>query len=77
LGRSLTERLGYPADDLDRIPAQAIESVAGGGYHFHLADIQEGASVIDLGSDSGTDTFFSSLKVGPQGQVISIDMTDP
>ena len=39
LGRGLTERLGYSADDLDRIPAQAIESFAGVGYCFHLADI--------------------------------------
>ncbi len=77
LGRGLTERLGYPADDLDRIPAQAIESFAGVGYYFHLADIQEGESVVDLGSGSGTDTFVASLKVGSQGQVIGIDMTDP
>jgi hypothetical protein len=33
--------------------------------------------VIDLGTDSGTDTFFASLKVRSQGQVIGIDMTDP
>ncbi len=77
MGRGLTERLGYPAADLDRIPAQAIESFAGVGYYFHLADIQEGESVVDLGSGSGTDTFVASLKVGSQGQVIGIDMTDP
>ena len=77
LGRGLTERLGYPAGDLDRIPAQAIESFAGVGYYFHLADIQEGESVVDLGSGSGTDTFVASLKVGSQGQVTGIDMTDP
>ena len=77
MGRGLTERLGYPADDLDRIPAEAIEAVAGVGYYFHLADIQEGESVVDLGSGSGTDTFFASLKVRSQGQVIGIDMTDP
>ena len=32
MGRALTERLGYPSDDLDRIPAEAIESFAGVGY---------------------------------------------
>lgn len=77
LGRGLTERLGYPADDLDRIPAQAIESFTGVGYYFHLADIRDGESVVDLGSGSGTDTFVASLKVGSQGQVTGIDMTDP
>jgi arsenite methyltransferase len=28
-GRALAERLGYPADLLDRIPGEAIESFAG------------------------------------------------
>jgi arsenite methyltransferase len=30
-GRPLAERLGYPPADLDRIPAAAIDSFAGGG----------------------------------------------
>ena len=76
MGRALAERLGYPAQDLDRIPAEAIESFAGVGYYFHLADLKEGESVLDLGSGSGTDTFVAALKVGPSGQVIGIDMTD-
>jgi hypothetical protein len=32
IGRALAERLGYPPEDLDRIPAAAIESFAGVGY---------------------------------------------
>lgn len=40
MGRPLTERLGYAPDDLDRIPTAAIESFAGVGYYFHLADPQ-------------------------------------
>ena len=67
MGRALAERLGYPAQDLDRIPAEAIESFAGVGYYFHLADLKEGESVLDLGSGSGTDTFVAALKVGPSG----------
>lgn len=31
MGRALTERLGYAAADLDRIPAESIESFAGVG----------------------------------------------
>ncbi|MCH8154682.1 MAG: methyltransferase domain-containing protein, partial [Proteobacteria bacterium] len=76
MGRALTERLGYPPADLDRIPAQAIESFAGVGYYFHLADLKAGESVIDLGSGSGTDTFMAALKVGSIGQVVGVDMTD-
>jgi len=76
MGRALAERLGYAQPDLDRIPAEAIESFAGVGYYFHLADPKPGEIVVDLGSGSGTDTFIAALKVGPRGKVIGIDMTD-
>jgi SAM-dependent methyltransferase len=76
MGRGLAERLGYAPQDLDRIPAAAIESFAGVGYYFHLANLQEGESVVDLGSGSGTDTFVAALKVGASGKVVGIDMTD-
>jgi len=64
MGRALAERLGYLSEDLDRIPAEAIDSFAGVGYFFHLANLKEGESVIDLGSGSGMDTFVAALKVG-------------
>lgn len=76
MGRVLAERLGYAPADLDRIPAEAIESFAGVGYYFHLADLKEGETVLDLGSGSGMDTFIAALKVGAHGKVIGIDMTD-
>ncbi|WP_101295656.1 methyltransferase domain-containing protein [Halegenticoccus soli] len=76
MGRPLAERLGYPADDLDRIPAEALESFAGVGYHFDLADIGEGDDVLDLGSGSGTDAFVAALRVGESGSVTGLDMTD-
>jgi ubiquinone/menaquinone biosynthesis C-methylase UbiE len=76
MGRGLAERLGYPPADLDKIPAEAIESFAGVGYFFHLAAIKTGETVIDLGSGSGMDTFVAALKVGPRGKVIGVDMTD-
>lgn len=75
-GRVLAERLGYESADLDRIPAGAIESFAGVGYFFDLADIAPGQTVLDLGSGSGTDVFVAALKVGEQGKVIGLDMTD-
>jgi len=75
-GRPLAERLGYRTDDLDRIPAAAIESFAGVGYFQDLAAITSGEAVLDLGSGSGTDTFVAALKTGPEGRVVGIDMTD-
>ena len=76
MGRAMAERLGYPPADLDSIPEQAIESFAGVGYYFHLARLKDGETVLDLGSGSGMDTFFASLKVGRHGKVIGVDMTD-
>ncbi len=76
MGRVLAERLGYSPEDLERIPAEAIDSFAGVGYYFHLANLNEGESIIDLGSGSGMDTFVAALKVGKNGKVVGIDMTD-
>ena len=75
MGRALAERLGYSPYDLDRVPAPSIESFAGVGHHFELAALQSGERVLDLGSGSGLDSFVASLKVGPTGQVVGIDMT--
>ena len=75
MGRELALRLGYDAEDLDNIPAEAIASFAGVGCYFPLADIKLGEKVIDLGSGSGMDAFIANLKSGNEGQIIGIDMT--
>jgi arsenite methyltransferase len=74
-GRPLTERLGYPPAELDRIPAAAIDSFAGVGYFLDLAAIAPGETVLDLGSGSGTDSFLAALATGSDGHVIGVDMT--
>jgi arsenite methyltransferase len=75
MGRALAERLGYPTDLLDRVPEGAIESFAGVGYFFDLADLKDGESVLDLGSGSGMDVFSAALQVGERGRVVGVDMT--
>jgi SAM-dependent methyltransferase len=76
LGRPLAERLGYPAELLDTVPAEALASFAGVGYALDLAGLTPGLRVLDLGSGSGTDAFAAAHLVGPTGQVTGIDMTD-
>ena len=75
MGRPLAERRGYPADLLDKIPVQAIESFAGVGYFTDLADLRPGERVLDLGSGSGTDSFAVAALVGPSGRVVGVDFT--
>ncbi len=76
MGRSLAEQLGYSPADLDRIPHQAVDSFAGVGFHFDLAAIAAGESVLDLGSGSGMDSFIAAVKTGGKGRVHGLDMTD-
>ncbi len=76
MGHGLAEKLGYEKGDLDRIPVAAIESFAGVGYYFGIADLKEGEHVLDLGSGSGMDVFVAALKVGRTGYIIGVDMTD-
>jgi arsenite methyltransferase len=74
-GRGLAEALGYPAGLLDRLPARAVSSFAGVGYHFGLANLVSGEHVLDLGSGSGMDAFAAAVAVGPQGSVTGVDIT--
>ena len=74
-GRPLAEALGYPAELLDRLPAEAVRSFAGVGYHFGLARLLPGELVLDLGSGSGMDVFAAAAQVGPQGGVTGVDIT--
>jgi ubiquinone/menaquinone biosynthesis C-methylase UbiE len=74
-GRGLAEALGYPSELLDRLPAEAVNSFAGVGYHFGLARLLPGERVLDLGSGSGMDVFAAAAQVGPHGSVVGVDIT--
>ena len=74
-GRPLAEALGYPADLLDRLPAEAVNSFAGVGYHLGVARLLPGERVLDLGSGSGMDVFAAAAHVGPGGFVTGVDIT--
>ena len=76
MGYGLAARLGYPSTDLDQVPPEAIESFAGVGHHLALAGLQSGDRVVDLGSGSGMDAFLAARQVGPDGEVVGVDMTD-
>ncbi|MGH7458628.1 MAG: methyltransferase domain-containing protein [Longimicrobiaceae bacterium] len=74
-GRAACEFVGYPTEQLDAIPAAAVESFAGVGYPFAADAIEPSDTVLDIGSGSGTDALIASHLAGPRGRVIGLDMT--
>jgi len=60
---------------MDSIPAEANLGL-GCGNPGAIAALQEGETVLDLGSGAGIDCFLSARKVGASGKVIGVDMTD-
>jgi ubiquinone/menaquinone biosynthesis C-methylase UbiE len=75
LGAPLALRVGYAEDRLARVPDAAVDSFAGVGYFFDLADLRSGETVVDLGSGSGMDVFYAAEYVGPTGRAIGVDFT--
>jgi SAM-dependent methyltransferase len=74
-GRTLAQLLGYTAEMLEGIPESSISRLAGTGNPFALGPLNAGECVIELGCGAGMDTLIASRMVGPNGRVISIDMT--
>ena len=70
------EFVGYPAEQLDGLPASAVESFAGVGYPFAADVIRSGDVVLDIGAGSGTDALIAARLVGPSGRVLGLDMTE-
>ena len=75
-GGAFAEMAGYATDELKILPAEVATSSFGCGNPLAFAEVQPGQTVVDLGSGAGLDLILAAQKVGPQGRVIGIDMTD-
>jgi len=75
VGRPLARLLGYMEARLDGIPEPTIASFAGTGNPFSVGELQPGERIVDVGSGGGFDSLIAATMVGPNGQVIGIDMT--
>src|SRR2546427_238906 len=75
LGLEALRYLGYPEEDLRKLPPTATESFAGVGYPHAANVMRPGDTVLDIGSGSGTDVLYTALKVGPKGTVYGLDIT--
>jgi arsenite methyltransferase len=69
------QRIGYSAEDTAAVPEGANLGL-GCGAPLAAAALQEGETVLDLGSGAGFDAFLAAQAVGPNGRVIGVDMTD-
>jgi ubiquinone/menaquinone biosynthesis C-methylase UbiE len=62
--------------DVDQQIVEAADLGLGCGTPLAFADMEEGMTVLDLGSGAGIDVFLAAKKVGPTGKAIGLDMTD-
>ncbi|MCX5800160.1 MAG: arsenite methyltransferase [Candidatus Eisenbacteria bacterium] len=72
---NLSEIVGYSKREMEQVPAGADLGL-GCGAPVAFADINEGETVLDLGSGAGFDVFLAAKKVGPNGLVYGLDMTE-
>ena len=66
----------YDAGQTAGLPAEALLASLGCGNPTALAELQEGETVLDLGSGGGIDVLLSAKRVGPSGKAYGLDMTD-
>src|SRR4029079_18079365 len=65
----------YSDTETGDLPAAAVAGSLRCGNSTALIDLQEGQTVLDLGSGGGIDVLLSAKRVGPTGKVYGLDMT--
>jgi SAM-dependent methyltransferase len=66
----------YDADQRAGLPEAAVLASLGCGNPTAVAELHDGETVLDLGSGGGIDVLLSAQRVGPNGFVYGLDMTD-
>ena len=72
---SAAEKMGYDVEQIEAVP-EGADLGLGCGNPTALADLKPGEVVLDLGSGAGFDCFLAANAVGPEGNVIGVDMTE-
>ena len=76
VGREFAERLGYPSELLDQLPAESTEAFTGVSTVSLFAEIHSGATVLDVGCGAGLDSLIAAQRVGKNGKVIGVDFSE-
>jgi arsenite methyltransferase len=66
----------YSIEQLGELPNAAALASLGCGNPTAVAELNEGETVLDLGSGGGIDVILSAKRVGPTGTAYGVDMTD-
>lgn len=66
----------YDSEAHGDVPVEAITASLGCGNPTAIAELKPGERVLDLGSGGGVDVLLSARRVGPQGFVYGVDMTE-
>ena len=66
----------YDAEQRGGLPDAAVLASLGCGNPTAVADLNEGETVLDLGSGGGIDVILSAKRVGESGTAYGLDMTD-
>ncbi|KAL4889886.1 S-adenosyl-L-methionine-dependent methyltransferase [Aspergillus ambiguus] len=66
---------GYTVDDLASLPEKTNMGLSCGNPVAY-ANMNQGETVLDLGSGGGIDVLLAARKVGPEGKVFGVDMTE-
>ena len=66
----------YDDEYLEGLPEEALKASIGCANPIFLANIQQGETVLDLGSGGGIDVLISAKYAGETGKVYGLDMTD-
>ena len=75
-GEGDAERLGAVHYASAEVPVEVTATSLGCGNPLAVAELKAGETVLDLGSGGGLDALLSARRVGPNGRVIGLDMTD-
>ncbi len=67
---------GYTDAEFATLPAEAVTNAFGCGNPVAFSAVMPGDVVLDLGSGAGIDLLLAAKKVGAEGKVIGVDMTD-
>ncbi|GAB4256869.1 MAG: arsenite methyltransferase [Thermoleophilia bacterium] len=67
---------GYDSAALDALPEDAVVNSFGCGDPVAFSELSSGETVLDLGCGAGIDLLLAAERVGLEGRVIGVDMTD-